>query len=263
MRFDHIVAAVDDSGAGRDALNAARLIADRTGARVTALTAVAGGVLAGVAEAVAPGPAVQAFGIHSETVHGWAGIEVPRFAESNGADLVVLGRKMRSEAARRFLGDTADAVARRSQVPCLFVPAGHVRFDRMVVALDGSPRSRVVLESACAFATALGAELSGVTVEPAPSGASDTAASAPPTARSEQIAATLREMAVRSGCPSIELSVRRGDIVTEVLREAVDARADVLATGFHRGGPAGVLDAGSSARRLAHAAPMAFLSIPL
>jgi nucleotide-binding universal stress UspA family protein len=39
--------------------------------------------------------------------------------------------------------------------------------------------------------------------------------------------------------------------------------ADVLAIGYHRGGPPGVLEAGSTARRLAHVAPCAVLTLPL
>jgi nucleotide-binding universal stress UspA family protein len=59
------------------------------------------------------------------------------------------------------------------------------------------------------------------------------------------------------------LRVRRGDVVAEILREVTATEAQVLAVGYHRGGPPGVLELGSVARRLAHSAPCAVLTIPL
>ncbi|MGH7580864.1 MAG: hypothetical protein ACREM9_11870, partial [Gemmatimonadales bacterium] len=50
----------------------------------------------------------------------------------------------------------------------------------------------------------------------------------------------------------------------EQVLAAVEApEAEVLAIGFNRGGPPGVLEAGSTARRLAHLAPCSVLTIPL
>jgi nucleotide-binding universal stress UspA family protein len=48
-----------------------------------------------------------------------------------------------------------------------------------------------------------------------------------------------------------------------VLAEVRESGADLLVIGYHRGGPPGVLEAGSTARRLAHEAPCAVLTIPL
>ena len=59
------------------------------------------------------------------------------------------------------------------------------------------------------------------------------------------------------------LSIRRGDILDQVVAEVQETEAQVLAIGYHRGGPPGVLEAGSTARRLAHVAPCGVLTIPL
>jgi nucleotide-binding universal stress UspA family protein len=59
------------------------------------------------------------------------------------------------------------------------------------------------------------------------------------------------------------LVVHRGPIVAEILREIESSESDVLFVGYHRGGPAGVIEGSSTARRLAHEAPCGVLTIPL
>ena len=67
--------------------------------------------------------------------------------------------------------------------------------------------------------------------------------------------------AVPGAVPGME--VRSGKIVEQILA-AVDATgADVLVIGYHRRGLPGVIEAGSTARHLSHAAPCAVLTIPL
>jgi nucleotide-binding universal stress UspA family protein len=73
----------------------------------------------------------------------------------------------------------------------------------------------------------------------------------------------VREILAREGFPDAPLAIRRGDILERVVAEAQETTSDVLAIGYHRGGAPGVLEAGSTARRLAHAAPCAVLTIPL
>ena len=77
---------------------------------------------------------------------GVPAIEICRLAERRQADLMVLGRKQRSQLGRLLLGDTADAVARRSTIPCLFVPHDSGPFRQVLVALDGSERGMLVLK---------------------------------------------------------------------------------------------------------------------
>jgi nucleotide-binding universal stress UspA family protein len=57
--------------------------------------------------------------------------------------------------------------------------------------------------------------------------------------------------------------VRRGNVVEQILATVDQRRPDVLVIGCHRGGPPGIIDAGSTARRLAHTAPCAILTVPL
>lgn len=258
MNLNYIVAATDSSEASRHAVAVARALADRTGARISVMTAVPKG--RGAAVAAGRGAPVDD---GAEVIVGLPGIEIPRFAEETGADLLVLGRKTRSQAERLLLGDTADSVARRSRVPCLFVPDGASRFERVLAALDGSRRGAAVLDAACGFSLAVGGELAAVTVEREYPGEEVPGGLQPLTGRTVQLDDEVRAAERRCGLKEIPLRVRRGDPVAGVLREAVAGAADVLVAGFHRGGPSGVIDAGSTARRLAHSAPCLFLTIPL
>ncbi|HEX6106593.1 MAG TPA: universal stress protein, partial [Gemmatimonadales bacterium] len=193
------------------------------------------------------------------------GVEICRFGEGREADLLVLGRKPRSQVVRLLLGDTADAVARRSRLPCLFVPpdAGPIR--RLLVALDGTDRGLAVLQAACGFARAIKATVSVVTVEQEPAGEPAHLASALPVERSARLQSQVRMMLGRDCVPTAKpvLDVRRGPIVDEVLAAIEEASADALVVGFHRGGAPGVIEAGSTARHLAHTAPCAVLTVPL
>ena len=90
--------------------------------------------------------------------------EICRFAETREADLLILGRKPRSRAARLLLGDTADLVLRRSRVPCLLQP-GTPPITQLLVAVDGSPQALRVLAAGRDFAAAAGAAIRVATVK--------------------------------------------------------------------------------------------------
>ena len=287
MLLRHILAATDESDAGRQAVRAAIDLASRASARVTILRVMAVeatrrpvSVGHGTApmnwgeEAVAlmylrrwleadvlSSDEVQAAEL--ATACGVPGIEICRFAEQAQADLLVLGRKRHSQMMRLLLGDTADAVARRSRSPCLFVPPGSGKIRKVLVALDGSDRGMNVLNQACDFARYAGATVEAVTVERRPGNEPMQIVSELPVARSLSLQVRVREVLTREGFPDAPLAIRRGDILERVVAEARESGADVLAIGYYRGGPPGVLEAGSSARRLAHAAPCAVLTIPL
>ncbi|MGH7498027.1 MAG: universal stress protein [Gemmatimonadales bacterium] len=271
MDLRHIVAATDESEAGRRAVRAGITLAHRAGGRVTvmrAVTAAAVPILAAVGQEGVPeefdysGGAMErlqrwlepelsrlppAVSVELGIAFGAPGIEICRFAEDRAADLLVLGRKQRSQLGRLLLGDTADAVARRSRIPCLFVSRNTSSFSRILVALDGTPRGLAVLNSATAFAERLGRHLRAVTVEP------------------KWAAGKRHRLAGWPGAlPAGELlERRRGDIVEQVLLATEESNAEVLVFGYHRGGPPGIIEAGSTARRLAHTAPCAVLTIPL
>lgn len=286
MHLRHILAASDESDAGRQAVRTTLELASRTGARITVvrveateaarLMAVQGGYKS--SEAVDDRPAVErlrrwleadvlqreeAGCVGLSIAFGIPAIEICRSAERLGADLIVLGRKRHSQRARLLLGDTADAVARRSRFPCLFVPPEPGELRSILVGLDGSDRGMAVLHGACGFAQDAGASLQVVTVERSTADEPWHLAPAFPVARSSALQAQVLAVFRREGIPELSVAVRRGDIVDAVLAEIVETGSDVLAIGYHRGGPPGVLEAGSTARRLAHAAPCAVLTIPL
>jgi nucleotide-binding universal stress UspA family protein len=191
---------------------------------------------------------------------GIPGIEICRAAEQLPADLIVVGRKQHSQRARLLLGDTADAVARRSRFPCLFVPAGAADLRNLLVALDGSDRGMVVLEAASDFARIVGGELKVITVE---RNSLDEPSPSIPSTRSSALQARVSAAFRHDGLPALAVTIRRGPIAEAVLTEIQESTADILVLGYHRGGPPGVIEAGSTARRLAHAAPCSVLTVPL
>ncbi len=284
MKLQRVVVAVDESDAGRWAARAALDLAAGTGAEVLVLRTV--GILSpalagrgGVAMADDPAAATQVeverlgrwlapelaeteggSKVTLAITHGVPSIEICRYAEEVRADLVVLGRKRRSAKTRLLIGDTADAVARRSRGPCLFVPPGSGSMRRVLAALDGTDWGLSVMVTAHRLAEAAGAELRTATVEPPASGEADSAS--PPLVRTVRLQQRLRETLGREH-PSARLAVRRGDTVEQVLAAIEESGADTLAVGYHRGGPAGIIEAGSTGRRLLHAAPGAVLTIPL
>jgi nucleotide-binding universal stress UspA family protein len=181
--------------------------------------------------------------------------------------LLILGRKLRSQMTRLLLGDTADAVARRSRIPCLFVPPGSGELRQVLVALDGSERGMTVLTATCGFVRGLGASLRIVTVEYGPDGEPPDLGSRLPVTRSAQLqgrvgAVLSRELEPLTGARTA-VEIRRGAIVPQILAEVEASHPDVLVFGYHRGGPPGMIEAGSTARHLAHTAPCAVLTIPL
>lgn len=287
MLLRHIVAATDESDAGRQAVRTATDLASVASARVTVLRVMAvqasrhrvsvghgtaytnGGedevavsYLSRWLEADVLSPE-EARRTELGIAYGIPGIEICRFAEQGQVDLLVLGRKRHSQMMRLLLGDTADAVARRSRLPCLFVPPGSREPRKVLVALDGSDRGINVLNQACDFARFVGATVQAVTVERRPENEPVELVSKLPVARSSSLQIRVREVLAREGFPDAPLAIRRGDVLERVVAEAQETGADILAIGYHRGGPPGVLEAGSTARRLAHAAPCAVLTIPL
>jgi len=287
MILRHILAATDESDAGRQAVRTAIALASRASARVTILRVMAVEAtrrLVGVGQGTAYTNGgedevaltylrrwLEADVLSPDEVQaaelaiacGIPGIEIYRLAERAEADLLVLGRKRHSRMTRLLLGDTADAVARRSRSPCLFVPPGAGEIRKVLVALDGSDRGMSVLDQACDFARCAGASVEAVTVERRPGDEPLQIVFTLPVARSSSLEVRVREVLAREGFPEAPLAIRRGDILERVLAEAEESRADVLAIGYHRGGPPGVVEASSTARRLAHAAPCAVLTIPL
>ena len=279
MDLKHIVAATDESEAGRQGVRAALALSAHTGARVTIMRTVANRAAA-VGSAPSLEPAVDddvestierlqrwieadlaSSGVGARVsfavTHGLPGVEIGHFAERERADLLVLGRKQRSLMARLVVGDTADAVARRSMLPCLFVHGAGVLPREVLAAVEPSDRSMAVLAVAHSFAHQLDASLGVLTVEPRHSHEPAHLAAAVPDGRSVRLGSRVQAIA------GLELEVRRGEPVAEIVAAVTEHRPDVLVIGCHRGGPPGIIDAGSTARRLAHTAPCTILTVPL
>jgi nucleotide-binding universal stress UspA family protein len=154
-------------------------------------------------------------------------------------------------------GDTADAVTRRSLVPCVFVPGlGSLPHD-VLVAIDGSARAMPVLTTAKDFARQIGANLRVVTVEPERPPEWPHLAAAIPAARTLDVSTRVRAAQGRA------LEVRQGNPAEQIVPTLDERQPDVLAIGRHRGGPPGSIDAGSTARRLAHEASCAIPTVLL
>jgi len=285
MKVQHILAAADESEAGRQAVRSAIDLAARAHARVTIMRslpvgamAVAAGTTGGYdfAGAEIESPAIQDLRqwigsdlraqcepppVELSIVSGIPGIEIRRLAERREADLLVLGRKQRSQLARVLLGDTADLVARQSRIPCLFVAANAGPLRRMLVAVDGSEQGMVVLTEACSFAEAVGTTLRVLTVEAGQADQPSASTAGNEGKLDSRVRAVLSRQGMAAAVPSVE--VRRGAIVQQILATVDASGPDVLAIGYHRGGLPGVIEAGSTARHLAHTASCAVLTIPL
>jgi nucleotide-binding universal stress UspA family protein len=285
VELQQIIAAADGSKAGHEAIRTAFKIADRTRADLSLLHVVVAPVrrtfvgfarsedssmfqddaplevrlrdwLQHTASVGAGDPPVQ-----FSVAYGVPGIEICRFAESRSGDLIVLGRKVHSERSKLQLGDTADAVARRSSVAALFVPEAGTKLTRILVALDGTPRGMKVLAEGCAFARRIGARLHVVTVENGP--AAGPVIGSPPLTRSAALQSRVSGLLAELGFSDVVIRIRRGPVSEEVLQEVQAGSHDVLVIGHHRGGPAWLVQSSSTAQQLGHAAPCAVLTVPL
>ena len=278
MELRTIVAAMDDSEVGRRAAATAADLAARVGARLTILTVLPP---SGTAETPPEWLLKQVravgrgVGTQPAVVTGLPGVEIPRYAEEHRADLIVIGRSRRSVAERMLVGDIADAVARRSSVPCLFVPQTLPGMTRILAAVDGTERGFGVLIAASDFAQAVHGRLRVLTVEPERPDDEAIGVAHIPDGRSARLSQTLDRLRVEQPVPwanwepapgadrATALVVRQGDPGDQIMAEVSAGNPDVLVFGYRRGGPPGMLEGKSVGRRLAHASPCATLTIPL
>lgn len=266
MKLEHIVVATDVSDVGREACAAALDLAARASARVTGMRAIAvrrvpvgayadgsaaelGSLEKWVSSVAAPRGVPVKLGIE----FGHPSVEIPRFAEAKAADLIVIGRKPRTQAVRVRAGDTADAMVRRSRVPCLLVPPEAPPVRRVLAAVDGSLRGSKAFVCASEFARLIGASLRAVTVEASDPEETPDVARRTPRARTARLRSEIGPA----------LTVRHGPVFQQMVAEIRATGSDLLAIGNQRGGPPGVLEVGSVGRHLAHGAPCAVLTIPL
>jgi nucleotide-binding universal stress UspA family protein len=208
-------------------------------------------------EAGGAGPSVEvavAFGV--------PGIEIGRMAELRGVDLVVIGRRPHATHHTHLLGETADALIRRCDRPVLSVPESVTVLGAILAALDGSARSRPVLEGARRLAGLAGGTVSAVTVEPVIADEEVPGVEVPRLGKSIEVRQLLHDGERASRRPDA-LSVRRGSPVQEILAEVKAAGSSVLVVGYRRGGPPRRVDPTGVARSLLYSAPCAVMTVPL
>lgn len=258
MRIRHLVVATDASTDGNHAVRVAQSVGERIGAQVTPVL-VHFPLPAGVASTPFA-PIVEELPAGTAVAEGIPAIEIVRFAETHAADLIVLSRSPRDHPSVVTLGDTVDAVIRRTEIPCLVVPPGQERFARMVAALDGSERGMAVLQRAWQLRRLSEDGLSAIFVEPLPQGEHAGMATVP-SARGSHLARAMGVML--PGRAAVPLIQRQGDVVAQVTDGLSPAAGDLLVVGVRRLGPAGLSDSTGNGRRLLAAAPCAVLTVPL
>jgi nucleotide-binding universal stress UspA family protein len=194
--------------------------------------------------------------------YGIPGIEISRLAQLRQTTLIILGRRSRAPERRLLLGETGDAVVRRSDQPVLFVPPGVGQFHRVLVAIDGTERSVRVLEMAVAVTRSLAASLTAITVDPILTDEEPVVSAPLPRGRAFRLGDALRKQPQLAGV-DIPLVTRRGNPIEEVLGYASETRPDLLVIGYRRGGQPKVVGPTEIARNLLYAAPCAVFTVPL
>lgn len=278
-----ILVATDATLGGRHAVRIGAALANRSGADLLVMTVKppdengsgrsAGQLLTSRSERDRPSADLADFfdwlgpdspnGSEVAVAFGVPGIEIVRVAQQRSANLIVIGRRPRAPQHPLRLGDTADALVRRSDTPVLSVPPQIERFGSALIAIDGSKRSAVILERGMALIGALDIEaIRVVTVETAPD--DERSASGQPTGRTLRLERSLEQYrAVASQGSSVALTVRRGAVVDEVLSEVEERHPDMLVIGYRRGGPARLVAPSEIARNLLYSSPTAVLTVPL
>ncbi|MGD8866889.1 MAG: universal stress protein [Gemmatimonadales bacterium] len=191
------------------------------------------------------------------------------------ADVIVLGAHHQAAVERFLLGSTAEKVTRMADSPILVATEEHARaFQRVLVALDVSPQSRTVLESAATIAAAEGADIRALYVqEPL----SEAVVSVMSTALGElesklanmQESARLEfEKLVTDFADSSSISisiddrVRRGRAGPEILKEVEEWDSDLVVLGTHGHGFVHRLMIGSTSLHVLRHIDRATLLVP-
>ena len=255
MTWGHVLAAANGSPAGLHALTVANDLCKAAQLRLSVVTVLPVGSVEEVPPAIAGHQPIVGRGI--------AGIEIVRVAEEIGADLLVLGRMVYEFQAGPRLGPTADQVARRSRIPCLFIPEHQEDFAHHLVALDGTERGFAVFEVAREFLRVAGGDVEVVTVEPQDSSGGDGSHEVP-RARTIRVAGTLDRMARENHRPRYPFQVLRGEPVRLLQGELKHSTSDLLVIGSRRGGPSGPPPTSSGiGRTLLYSVSCAVLTVPL
>ena len=180
------------------------------------------------------------------TAVGIPAIEIARQADSDGADLIVLGRELPGEKAPRDGRNTMEGTVRRARVPCLLVPRGTKAFRRVLAAVDRGPDAERVIAAALFIGRLFHAAVRALHVE-APVAVGVGGKAGP-------------DWAPEGECDTM---VHEGDPVSEILRVTREDAIDLLVLGHHRGGPVSAHATSGIAPRLLQRAPCAVLTVPI
>lgn len=221
MVLKKILVGLDGTTRGLHAFRMAGILAHASGAEVLAVTVRTG-----------PGDQAPSRDPRHRVLQGLPAIEIPRLAEAEAADLIVLGRCPLLPSALGRTGTVTEGVLRRARVPVLIVPEASDLGRALAVAADDD--SGEVVAAARAVTEALSAELHVVQVEPA--------------------------HAMAGGAWNRE--VRHVDPAHEILGAVRAERADLLIIGRRRGSTAVDRDVGNVAARVLAQARCAVLVVP-
>ena len=201
-------------------------------------------------------------------LEGHAASRIRQAAESEGADLIVMGAHGR-RGWRLLLGSTANAVLHGGvcDVLCVHIPEEPHPFRHVLVAVDSTEEASPLLSRAAEVAARSAARVSVVTVvqplEYTYAGI-DLTGYADPAMRfgravEEQTRADLDELAERFGLTG-ERIVRRGHPAEEIHALTEDLAADLVVVGTHGRHGLGVL-LGSTANAVLHGAKTDILAV--
>jgi len=227
-----------------------RELAARAGARATLLT-----VLPGPEASLRPEVDV----LQPRVAFGLPAIEIPRAGRALGADLIVLGRTPRPGRGPADPGPTAEAVLRRSESPCLFVPLSQAADGpaRVLLALDGTPRGQAVLTAAPGIASLLAGALEVLHVE------RDRALTGGHSPAAGRVREAADRMAAEAGIPLPVRALHGEPAACLAAESAREPGRTVLVLGFRRGTERGDSQSSGVGRRLLSLLPCAVLTVPL
>jgi nucleotide-binding universal stress UspA family protein len=193
-------------------------------------------------------------------------------AEEIAADLVVVGSSRHGTVGQTLLGNVAASLMHGSPCAVAVAPSGYrdsaaETLSTVVVGYDGSPESRLALESACDIARAAGARLRLVAAaEPPPvvygkSGGMTGGWAA----LKEEIERELREQldaAEASLPPDVSVETKASDEPASALANEARAPGSILVVGSRAYGPVRRVLLGSVSRALARIAPAPLVVLP-
>ena len=165
--LEDILVPLDGSSNAEMALPIAEFLARALGSRLTLLSAVNAATQATDKSYLKQKAAqLQDSGLKVDhaTEAGQPDVVIAGMARDLGSDLIVMTTHGHSSIERLFVSDTAQRTIRRARVPILLIHPNHarnqqIRFQRLLVALDGSRTAEDTLSYARIFAQALGSEL--------------------------------------------------------------------------------------------------------